>query len=200
MSYIITEAQAKELLKIAEGIVGRRVKKGIIPPSDRKDYIQELMLLMVQHQDDWNIPPGVRFEAFAATVMKKRVVSIWRHCHRIMDPLRDAESLDVDFVMEGTKKTDQFINLVTTDGDFFFATRVRPNKSRRLLVQRIRSFVSMLPEDERRLCELLMEHRLAEATRILKKSRWTIWRMTKSIRKKMQAAGFGLPPRSAARF
>ena len=63
MAYTITEAQATELLKIADALVGKKISKGMISESDRKDYIQELMLIMVQHQDDWTVPEGVSFEA-----------------------------------------------------------------------------------------------------------------------------------------
>ena len=36
MAYTITEAQATELLKIADALVGKKISKGMISESDRK--------------------------------------------------------------------------------------------------------------------------------------------------------------------
>ena len=81
MAYGITEAQAVELLKIGDALVGKQVKSGYIAESDRDDYIQDLMLIMVSHQSDWDVPEGVKFEAFANTIMRNRLISLWRERH-----------------------------------------------------------------------------------------------------------------------
>ena len=94
MAYTITEAQATELLKIADALVGKKISKGMISESDRKDYIQELMLIMVQHQDDWTVPEGVSFEAYANTVMEKRLINIWEKFHPKKDIMQNAVSLN----------------------------------------------------------------------------------------------------------
>ena len=191
MSYIITDAQAKELQSIAAVVVGKHVKTGFIPSAEHLDYIQDLLLLMVQHQDDWNVPDGVRFEEFATQVMKRRVFSIWRSRNRKHDPLHHAESLNEEFCIDDSEDVEEYISLVTDAGDFFQESTVLANESRLRLGEKIRRFVNSLPKRERELCMLLMEHDVVKAAKIMNKSRWTIRRMTRDIGLRMRSAGLG---------
>ncbi len=188
MAYTITEAQAVELLKIADALVGKRVKSGYIADSDRDDYIQDLMLIMVRHQSDWDIPEGVKFEAFADTVMKKRLISVWRERHGKRDLFRDMESLNAEFCND-CGETEEFINLVTDAGAIFSESEFYAAENREHMRQKIRLFVETLPEKQRNLCHLIMRHDLSEISDILDRNRSTIWRLMGSIRKKMLRAG-----------
>lgn len=192
MAYTITEAQAAELLKIADTLVGKQVKSGLISNSDRDDYIQELMLIMVQHQDDWTVPEGVRFEAYANTVMEKRLISIWRKKNVQKDVLHNALSLNATFI-DDDEKEEEFVNRLTENGMMANDAESSINWSRGRYIAEIRLFVSTLPEDERELCETLMCYNKVETARILGKHKQTIWRMMDRIRKKMLYADI-IPP------
>ena len=188
MAYTITEAQATTLLKIADALVGKKISKGMISESDRKDYIQELMLIMVQHQDDWTVPEGVSFEAYANTVMEKRLISIWRKKMAVKDVMAQACSLNTFFQLDSGEE-EEYITLITeidqrvNEGDNF------RNWLRRKLFAEIRLFVANLPKEEQELCEALMYDTKAEVCRILGKGRPSVWRMIKRIRTKMIAEG-----------
>ncbi len=186
MAYTITEAQAVELLKIAEELVGKHVKTGSISESDRKDYVQELMLLMVQHQDDWTVPVGVRFESFAGTVMKKRLISIWRKAHRKYDVMNSADSLNIAFTNEFGEE-DEIISLLTENGFVYPGEAVTTGNGK--LIAEVRLFISTLPQEEQLLCKLLMYYKPTAASRIMKKNRKTIVRLIQKIQKKMIEAG-----------
>lgn len=190
MAYTITEAQAAELLKIADNLVGKQVKNGLIQESDRKDYIQELMLIMVQHQDDWTVPEGVRLESYANTVMEKRLFNIWRKKHPKKDVMNDAISLNNTF-LDADGEEDEFINLVTENGVMNTDTEISTSWSRDRLIAEVRLFVATLPQDDQTLCELLMYHSVTETAGILGKSRLFIWRKIYRIRDKMTQAGLG---------
>ena len=192
MAYTITEAQAAELLKIADTLVGKQIKGGLIPESDRDDYIQELMLIMVEHQNDWTVPDGVRFESYANTVMEKRLISIWRKKNVQKDVLNNALSLNATFIDEDEKE-EEFVNRLTEDGMMANDAESSINWSRGRYIAEIRLFVATLPEDERELCETLMHYNKVETARILGKHKQTIWRMMDRIRKKMLSADI-LPP------
>ena len=188
MAYTITEAQAVELLKIADALVGKQVKSGYIAESDRDDYIQDLMLIMVRHQSDWNVPEGVKFEAFADTVMRKRLISIWRHRHNRRDALNHTESLNTTFSNDDGEE-EEFINLVTESGEFFSNSSVTLNASRQALIWDVRVFLNTLTEKERHFCKLLMCYGISDTKRILNVHRMVFLRMINRIRKKMQKAG-----------
>ena len=192
MAYTITEAQAAELLKIADTLVGKQIKGGLIPESDRDDYIQELMLIMVEHQNDWTVPDGVRFESYANTVMEKRLISIWRKKNVQKDVLNNALSLNATFIDEDEKE-EEFVNRLTENGMMVNDAESSINWSRGRYIAEIRLFVATLPEDERELCETLMHYNKVETARILGKHKQTIWRMMDRIRKKMLSADI-LPP------
>lgn len=188
MAYTITEAQATELLKIAEALVCKQIKKGMIPASDHDDYIQELVLIMVQHQDDWTVPEGIDFPIYAYTVMAKRLFSIWHKRHQKKDLMADAISLNITFINEDGEK-EELINCLTEYGLMLNNTETNPNGIRADLIPEVRKFIATLPEKEQELCELLMHHSKAETCRILGKKRTHIWRMMKPVRNKMVAAG-----------
>ena len=188
MAYGITEAQAVTLLKIADALVGKQVKSGYIAESDRDDYIQDLMLIMVSHQSDWDVPEGVEFEAFANTVMRNRLISLWRGRHRKKHLLHDAESLNAEFGND-CGETEEFISLVTSAGTIFSESEFYAVENREHMCQKIRSFVETLPEKQRGLCNLFMQHDLAEISAILGRNRSTIWRLMTWIRRKMLRAG-----------
>lgn len=188
MAYTITEVQAATLLKIADALVGKQVQKGLIHESDRKDYIQELMLIMVQHQDDWTVPEDVSFEAYANTVMEKRLISVWRKKNAVKDVMSKACSLNTTFQLDSGEE-DEYITLVTEIDQMAYKKDIFQSCSRRRLFAEIRLFVETLPEEERELCEALMYNTKAETCRILCKGRPSIWRMIKRIRTKMIATG-----------
>jgi len=188
MAYSITEAQAVELLKIAGALVGKQVKSGYIAESDRDDYTQELMLIMVSHQSDWNVPMGVKFEAFANTVMRKRLISVWRGRHKMGNLLRNAESLNATFCNDDGEE-EEFINLVTDSGQFFSDSSMSLNAKRLALIWDVRIFLNTLPERERYFCKLLIHYGVSETRRILKEHRMVFLRRINRIRIKMQHAG-----------
>ncbi len=189
MAYGITEAQAVTLLKIADALVGKQVKSGYIAESDRDDYIQDLMLIIVSHQSDWDVPEGVKFEAFANTIMRNRLISLWRERHPTKgNQLRNAESLNAAFCNDDGEE-EEFINLVTSAGTIFSESGLCAAENREHTGKKIRFFVGTLPEKQRALCHLIMQHDLAEISAILGRNRSTIWRLMNSIRKKMLRAG-----------
>ena len=187
MAYTITEAQAATLLKIADALVGKQIKSGLIPESDRDDYIQELMLIMVKHQDDWTVPAGVSFEAYANTVMEKRIISVWREKNPIKDVMTQACSLNTTFQLDSGEE-EEYITLVTEIDQRINEGNNIHSWLRRELFAEIRLFVATLPKEEQELCETLMYNTKAETCRILGKGRPSIWRMLKRIRAKMIAA------------
>lgn len=189
MGYKITEAQAAELLKIAEALVGKQIQRGLIAESDRNDYIQELMLVMVQHQDDWTVPTGVRFESYAHTVMEKRLLNIWEKFHPKRDIMKDALSLNATFVNTDGEE-EEYINMLTENGMMVSETESSSNWTRGRQLAEIRLFVETLPEDEQELCETLMYCNKVESARVLGKHKQSVWRMMDRIREKMLVAGF----------
>ncbi len=190
MAYSITEPQGAELLNIAETIVGKHVKTGFIVDSDRKDYAQELMLIMVQHQSDWVIPDGVRFEAFANTVMKKRLFSIWRKRHSNKDVMMNTVSLNT-VCRNDSGEEEEIINLLSENGAINNDADISACGKKDEYLEDLRLFVAALPDNERRLCELLMYHNKSKCSLMMKKHKQIIWRMIARIRKKMIEAGFG---------
>lgn len=188
MAYTITEEQAKALLKIAKGVVGTRIKSGLISESDRDDYIQELLLIMVQHQNNWTVPAGVAFESYAYTVMEKRIISVWRKRNGQKNILNDTLSLNATFTDEDGAE-EEFISRLTENGMMADNSESTLNWNRGRLFAEIRLFVATLPEAERELCELLMHYNKAETARILSKHKQTIARMINRIREKMLSAG-----------
>ena len=189
MAYKIEESQAAELLKIADTIVSKQIKKGLITESERDDYIQELMLIMVQHQDDWIIPENVRFESYANTVMEKRIFSIYRKRHPQKDVLHDALSLNNTFCNEDGNE-EEFINRLSENGIISPIYEFNSILNKSELIANIRLFFTTLSDDERELCDILMYHNKAEASRILGKHKHTIWRMINRIREKMMTEIF----------
>ena len=188
MAYTITEVQAVELLKIADALVGKQIKTGFISKSDRDDYIQELMLLMIRHQSDWNVPEGITFEGFANTVMKKRLISIWRRRHSRRDALNNAESLNTTFCNDDGEE-EEFINLVTDSGQIFSDSSMILDAKRLALIWDVRIFLNTLSERERYFCKLLMRFGVSETRKILKEHRMVFLRRINRIRTKMQRAG-----------
>ena len=70
---------------------------------------------MVQHQNDWTVPEGVRFESYANTVMEKRLINIWKKKHLQKDLLHDAVSLNATFSNDDGEE-EEFINRLTETG------------------------------------------------------------------------------------
>lgn len=192
MAYTITEAQATELLKIADALVGKKISKGMISESDRKDYIQELMLIMVQHQNDWTVPEGVSFEAYANTVMEKRLINIWEKFHPKKDIMQNAVSLN-EILKNDEGEEEEFISRLTEDGMMVNDAEISANWARGRLIAEVRLFVATLPDEERELCEILMYHNKVETARILGKHKQSVWRIMGRIREKMLTAGFQSP-------
>ena len=189
MAYTITEAQAATLLRIADALVGKQIKCGLISESDRNDYIQELMLIMVQHQNDWTVPDGVCFEAYANTVMEKRLINIWKKNHLQKDVLHDAVSLNATFSNDDGEE-EEFINRLTENGMLNTNAEISANWSKGRLIAEVRLFVATLPEEERKLCEILMHESVwNNVAKIMGKHRHIVWRMIQRIRKKMELAG-----------
>ena len=189
MAYTITEAQATELLKIADVLVGKQVKNGLIPESDRKDYIQELMLIMVQHQADWTVPAGVRFESYANTVMEKRLINIWKKNHLQKDILHGAVSLNATYINSDGEE-EEFINNLSENGIMLSDTDISTSCSHGRLIAEIRLFVATLPAEEQKLCELLMHEPINNnIPQMMGIHRQTVWRMIHRIRRKMEQAG-----------
>ena len=188
MAYTITEAQAVELFKIAEAIVGKQIQSGMVSENDRDDYIQELILLMVQHQDEWTVPEGIRFESYANTVMEKRFWNLWRKNNITKDALTKAESLNETFVNDSGEE-EEFIARLTECGILSNDAEISEYWSHTRLVSEIRLFILTLPKEERVLCKILLYHNKAEACRILGKHRQSLSRMVECIRTKMLLAG-----------
>ena len=200
MAYTITEAQAAELLKIADALVGKKISKGMISESDRKDYIQELMLIMVQHQDVWTVPEGVRFESYANTVMEKRLINIWKKNHLQKDVLHDAVSLNATY-SNCDGEEEEFINNLTENGMMHTDAEISSSWSQGRLIAEIRLFVATLPIEEQKLCEILMNEPLnSDIASLIGVHRQTVWRMMHRIRRKMERAGLRPSKKNGKKF
>ena len=189
MAYTITEAQAAKLLYFAEAIVGKQIQNGMISLNDRDDYVQELVLIMVKHQDEWNVPEGVDLEVYAYTVMEKRFWNIWHKNNSVKDVMNETVSLYNTFVNENGEE-EEFISRLTEYGMMCDFSGIRDFIVQSNLHSEIHSFLLTLPSDERELCEILMWcDNISEISRILNKHRQTIQRMIERIRNKMVTAG-----------
>lgn len=189
MAYTITDTQAVTIDKIARSLVGKQVKNHFIPESDKEDYVQELLLIMIQHQDDWMIPEKVCFETFVTMVMKKRLISIWRAFHAEKEILSYASSLNV-IQKDEDGEDEELVDELAENGTLDDVAFVYHEEKRRMLRLDIPEFLKTLPDDERELCELLMQHGLRKTADILRRHKFSITRMIRRIRRKMIAVGF----------
>lgn len=189
MAYTITDARAIVLKRIANAVVGPQVKNGFIKEREKTDYVQELLLIMVNHQEDWTIPEKVCFETFATMVMKKRFISLWRTFHSEKDVLLNATSLNL-IQKDEDGEDEELLDEVAEDGSIDNPSVVFKMERKRQLQLDVADFLKTLSEDDRKLCELLMEHGLRGTAAILGKHKYIISRRITRIRKLMLEAGF----------
>ncbi|MPM23828.1 hypothetical protein SDC9_70305 [bioreactor metagenome] len=189
MAYTITDAQAVVIDRIARSLVGKQVKNHFIPESDKEDYVQELLLIMVQHQVDWNVPEKVCFETFVTMVMKKRLISIWREFHAEKEILSYASSLNI-IQRDEDGQDEELVDELAENGTLDDASLVFHEEKQRMLRHDIPAFLKTLPDDEREVCELLMQYGLRRTANIMGKHKFTITRKIHRIRRKMIAVGF----------
>ncbi len=189
MAYIITDTQAATMRRIAMSLVGQEIKKHFIPEADKMDYVQELLKIMVQHQNDWSVPEKVCFETFVVMVMKKRLISIWREKHAEKEILSEATSLNT--IQKDEDGFDEELqDQLAENGTFDDFSFVFHEERKRMLRLDIPEFLRTLPDDERELCNLLMQYGLRRTALILKRHKYSLTRKIHRIRNKMIAFGF----------
>lgn len=167
MAYTITEEQAANLITFATAIVGPHIKTGFVREAEKYDYIQELLQIIVENQDNWEIPTAISFETFATVVMRKRFFSIWRKLHpKNGNPLNSAISLDVTYKNEDNED-EKFINNIAEDGYMANNQTVISIERKRQVCYEVSKFVESLKAEDRELCELRSFCSIDEIAQIL---------------------------------
>lgn len=184
MAYTITETQAAELLKIADAIVGPYVKKGFIQPSQKDDYIQELMLVLVKTQDTDVIPPGVSLTTFATEIMKKRIFSIMRKYKAKKNVLNSAISLN-QLQKNEDGEDEELIDQLSSEGLFCSPIVALQNESMNELKLDMAFFLETLEPLEREICKMRMHAPIRAIAAELNMRYTQVYRILKGIHKKL---------------
>lgn len=183
----------QELYEYAAKVIKHKARQLVdtagFTESDREDLEQELMLHVLERLPKFDATKATA-KTFVARVIDRKVGKLIRHRNcQMRDPQREDFSLNehIDDGDGGTIERSQTIAADELDRRLF--RRARSDQEAVELALDVEAMLQRLPDNLRRVCELLKTASIAEAARQLGLPRTTLHDQVKKIRKFFEQAG-----------
>lgn len=193
------DRELEKIHKYAMRVIAHKVRRLIedeeFLESDAEDLEQEILLDVLDRLPRYNAEKGMKPKTFVSMVIKRKICNLIRHRDQEMrNPSREECSLN-ECIPNGDSALIPRSETIAAP-----ATKGQPGAdgSACLLGDDINAVVSQLPEELRRICELLPKFTPAEVARELGLPRSTLNDRLKKLRAIFDAAGLrdcvGAPP------